>query len=128
MMIRRLFIPMIMSIFLFIQASCQVADTNAVNNQQFKQIAAAQDVVILDVRTAGEFSQGHIANATNVDVLQTEAFKKYITSLPKDKTYLLYCRSGKRSSTALTIMKENGFADVKHLQKGFSAWDGEVQQ
>ena len=118
----------ILALFLFTNASCQVSDTNAISNEQFKTIAAKKGVVILDVRTAAEFNEGHIPHATNIDVLQTDAFKTYIASLPKDKTYLLYCRSGKRSSTALSLMRENGFVDVKHLQKGFAGWDGSVEK
>jgi rhodanese-related sulfurtransferase len=114
-------------LFLFINGGCQVADSNAVSNEQFRQIALEKNAVILDVRTVEEFSLGHIPKATNIDVLQPEAFKRFISSLPKNKTYLLYCRSGKRSATALNIMKENGFADVKHLQKGYSGWDGSIE-
>ncbi|RYF99747.1 MAG: rhodanese-like domain-containing protein, partial [Chitinophagaceae bacterium] len=93
-----------------------------------ENFAAGENIVILDVRTANEFNQGHIPKARNIDVLETDMFKQQIALLPKDKTYLLYCRSGKRSATALNLMKENGFANIKHLQKGFAGWDGEVQQ
>jgi rhodanese-related sulfurtransferase len=116
----------IISQFLMLNASCQGADTNAISNEQFRQISKEKDVVILDVRTIEEFKEGHIENAINTDVLQAEAFKKYISALPKDKTYLLYCRSGKRSASALNLMKESGFSNVKHLQQGITGWDGQV--
>jgi rhodanese-related sulfurtransferase len=87
-----------------------------------------KNVVVLDVRTPEEFSGGHIPGAKNIDVLQEEQFRKQVLALPKDKTYLVYCRSGKRSFTALQLMKENGFADVKHLKTGISGWDGPVEQ
>jgi rhodanese-related sulfurtransferase len=118
----------LLTMILFLNGSCQSIDTSGISNQQFKQIATGKDVVILDVRTAEEYKAGFIPMAVNIDVLQEEAFKKQIASLPKDKTYLLYCRAGKRSATALGIMKENGFTNIKHLQKGFAAWDGAVQQ
>lgn len=107
--------------------SCQQPDTNAVDNQAFKQAMAGKNVVLLDVRTPEEFSQGHIPGAKNIDVLQEAEFRKQILALPKDKSYLVYCRSGKRSSTALQLMKENGFADVKHLKTGIAGWDGPVE-
>src|SRR5687767_4389072 len=94
--------------FLFVHASCQSSDTTALSNEQFRQIASGKEVIILDVRTSGEYGQGYIPKAMNIDVLQEEVFKKKIASLPKDKTYLLYCRAGKRSATALKIMKEHG--------------------
>ncbi len=122
----RLILIAVFSQFLLLNASCQVADTNAVSNDQFKQILKEKDVTILDVRTTEEFKEGHIENAIHNDVLQTEAFKKFVTTLPKDQTYLLYCKSGKRSANALAIMKEMGFANVKHLQNGITGWDGTI--
>jgi rhodanese-related sulfurtransferase len=127
MNILRIQLMALLSVFLFINGGCQVADSNAVSNEQFRQIASGKDAVILDVRTIEEFRLGHIPAARNIDVLQAEAFKQFISTLPKNKTYLLYCRSGKRSATALSIMQENGFADVKHLQKGYSGWDGSIE-
>ena len=105
-------------------ASCQVADSNAITNEAFRKIAAGKKAVILDVRTLEEFNEGHLPDAVNIDVLQPGAFKQYIASLPKEKTYLLYCRSGKRSGSALTLMKEHGFTDVSHLKNGIVGWDG----
>lgn len=124
----KIFFFCLVTVFVYGNTSCQVADSNAVTNEQFRQIAAGKNVVILDVRTVDEFIAGHIPNSKNIDILQTDAFKQYIAGLPKDKTYLLYCRSGKRSATALNLMKENGFVDVKHLQKGISGWDGELEK
>lgn len=111
-----------------VTGSCQQPDTNAIDNQAFKQAMALKNAVVLDVRTPEEFSEGHIPGAKNMDVLQDEQFRKQILALPKDKTYLVYCRSGKRSFTALQLMKENGFADVKHLRTGMLGWDGPVEQ
>lgn len=124
----RIFLGVFLSLFFFANANCQSADSTTISNEQFRQIAAGKNVIILDVRTDEEYKNGHIPKAMNIDVLKTEAFKQQIASLPKDKTYLLYCRSGKRSANALAIMKENGFADVKHLQKGISGWDGEIEK
>ena len=122
---RLLFIAII-SQCLILNASCQVADTNAISNEQFRELSKGKDVVILDVRTTEEFKEGYIENAIHTDVLQEEAFRKYISTLPKNKTYLVYCRSGKRSANALNIMKETGFDNVKHLQNGITGWDGPV--
>jgi rhodanese-related sulfurtransferase len=122
----RVLLIVIISQFLLLNASCQVADTNAISNEQFRQISKEKDVAILDVRTTEEFKDGHIEIAIHTDVLQAEAFRKYISTLPKNKTYLVYCRSGKRSANALNIMKETGFTNVKHLQDGIAGWDGPV--
>lgn len=78
-------------------------------------------IAIIDVRTAEEYSQTHIANATNID-FHSPIFAQTIATLPKDKTYLLYCRSGNRSGRALTVFKENGFEKVYNVSGGISAW------
>jgi rhodanese-related sulfurtransferase len=109
-------------------ASCQVSDSSTVTNEQFKSLSKDTSVVILDVRTTEEYSKGHIAKSKNIDVLQAESFEEQIAALSKDKTYLLYCRSGKRSATALNIMKQKGFTSVKHLKNGITGWDGAVEK
>jgi rhodanese-related sulfurtransferase len=75
-------------------------------------------VVIIDVRTAGEFNEGHIANAVNIDV-ESMRFDAEIAALDKDVTYALYCRSGNRSSIAAGKMSDAGFTSILNAQVGF---------
>ena len=49
--------------------------------------------MILDVRTAEEYSGGHIEGSTNIDV-KSESFKEEVGKLDKSKTYLVHCRTG----------------------------------
>lgn len=78
-------------------------------------------VTVLDVRTPGEFAEGHIEGAVNVD-LRAEDFAEQLAKLDPDQTYLLHCKSGARSAQALEVMKEQGFDDVAHMNDGFDAW------
>ena len=80
--------------------------------------AQAEGVVIIDVRTAGEFNEGHIANAINIDV-ESMRFDEEIAALDKDLTYALYCRSGNRSSIAAGKMSDAGFTSILNAQVGF---------
>lgn len=80
--------------------------------------AQAEGVVIIDVRTAGEFNEGHIANAINIDV-ESMRFEAEIAALDKDVTYALYCRSGNRSSIAAGKMADAGFTSILNAQVGF---------
>lgn len=83
------------------------------------------DFLILDVRTKKEYEDGHLANSTNIDV-RSANFRDEIGKLSIDKTYLVYCRSGKRSKKAQGIMKELKFKNVINMKGGFIAWtDGE---
>jgi phage shock protein E len=80
--------------------------------------AQAEGVVIIDVRTSGEFNEGHIANAINIDV-ESMRFDEEIAALDKDVTYALYCRSGNRSSIAAGKMSDAGFTSILNAQVGF---------
>ena len=76
---------------------------------------------IIDVRTAEEFEEGHIAGAKNIDYYKN-IFRESITKLNPTYTYLVYCRSGNRSSSALKIMKGLGFVSVWNLKGGIREW------
>jgi rhodanese-related sulfurtransferase len=80
--------------------------------------AQAEGVVIIDVRTAGEFNEGHIANAINIDV-ESMRFDEEIAALDKDVTYALYCRSGNRSNIAAGKLADAGFTSILNAQVGF---------
>ena len=82
------------------------------------------DFVILDVRTPGEFANGHIKNALNLDYY-SETFKDDLNSLDKNKTYLIYCRSGRRSGKVLDMMKELNFSGVYNMLGGITQWKTE---
>jgi rhodanese-related sulfurtransferase len=79
------------------------------------------DFVILDVRTAGEFAGGHIEGALNIDV-NSESFKDDAGKLDRSKTYLVHCRTGRRSETAVKTMEELGFTDIYWMRDGIIGW------
>ncbi|OGD87005.1 sulfurtransferase [Candidatus Curtissbacteria bacterium RBG_13_35_7] len=80
--------------------------------------------VILDVRAPQEFASGYIEGAINFNYIASN-FKEEIEKLDRNKTYLVYCQSGRRSSAATKIMQELGFEDVYNMQGGFSQWQAE---
>ena len=82
------------------------------------------DFVIIDVRTPQEFAEGHIEDAINID-FYSETFADELNKLDKNKTYLVYCRSGGRSSGALDIMEELGFREVYNMLGGIRQWTAE---
>jgi rhodanese-related sulfurtransferase len=83
--------------------------------------AGNRDFVVLDVRTPGEFAQGHIEGAVLVDYL-SPGFRQEMEGLDKTKTYLVYCRTGNRSTSAVGIMSELGFRSTYHLEGGMVRW------
>ena len=66
-------------------ACCQLNYENT-DPEGFAKLIAGPDVVVLDVRTAEEFNEGHIANALNIDVKADDFIKKARATLPKGKT------------------------------------------
>jgi rhodanese-related sulfurtransferase len=66
--------------------------------------------IILDVRTSGEFSSGHIKGAINIPV---NALSNNLSKLKaKKKPIITCCASGMRSATAKSILQSNGFSEV----------------
>ena len=80
--------------------------------------------VILDVRTPEEFLGEYIENAVNLDYY-SDTFRNDLDKLDKNKTYLIYCRSGRRSGNALNIMKELDFREVYNMLGGIIKWKSE---
>lgn len=87
----------------------------------YAEIIKGEDVQLVDVRTAKEFSEGTIGKASNMDVLSND-FSKKIRMLDKTKPVYVFCRSGKRSQKAREILLKDGFETVYDLQGGYNAW------
>ncbi len=90
--------------------------------EQFSDLLKGGEYTLLDIRTADEYSSGHIRNAKQIDYNQTQQFSDYLDRLDKKAKYLIYCRTGKRSSSALQMMQEKGFMNVADLSGGINAW------
>ena len=92
------------------------------DGKAFKEIYEKEkaNAVLLDVRTKSEFQGGTIKGAKNID-LMSSTFAEQVEKLDKNKTYLLFCRSGNRSGQACNIMAGKGFK-VYNLSGGVGAW------
>ncbi len=78
--------------------------------------------IIIDVRTPEEYASGRIEKAINLDYY-SETFADELDKLDKDKTYLIYCRSARRSGQALDMMAELGFEEVYNMLGGMVRWE-----
>jgi phage shock protein E len=65
--------------------------------------------IIIDVRSKGEFQQGHLKGSINIPLKNLE---EHLPKLKKDKATVLCCASGARSGAAKGILKSNGFTEV----------------
>ena len=88
---------------------------------EFSSKVTEAGVITLDVRTPGEFNEGHIEGALLVD-FESGNFENEIAALDKTKTYAVYCRSGSRSGQAVKVMSDAGFTSVYNLNGGVIDW------
>lgn len=89
--------------------------------QEFAELIADSNVVVLDVRTAAEFAEGHIQGAILIDQGQSDFMEKAKATLPAGKTIAVYCRSGRRSANAAGRLADAGYKCV-NLKGGIIAW------
>ncbi len=101
----------------------QQADSiKVLNATDYKTQVVNNDVQLVDVRTAAEFSQGALDNALNIDFFQKENFRSKMEKLDKEKPVYLYCRSGARSNKAATLLDKMGFTKIYDLKGGYLGW------
>lgn len=86
----------------------------------------ARQGVLLDVRTPGEYAEGHLAGARLINYYDDD-FAGRVSKLDRKQTYFVYCLGGVRSKRAQAKMREMGFTRVVDLQGGFRAWVDENQ-
>ena len=89
--------------------------------QGLTELITDSNVVVLDVRTAAEFAEGHINGAILIDQGQSDFVEKARTTLPMEKKIAVYCRSGRRSANAAGKLADIGYKCV-NLKGGIIAW------
>ena len=82
-----------------------------------------EEAIVVDVRTDGEYRQGHILNAMNIPEkmlpAELEKLAKY-----RERPIITTCRTGQSSVSAGNTLRKNGFEKVYSLHGGISAWEG----
>ncbi len=101
--------------------ACGQQNFENVDVQRFSQLTDDPDVVLLDVRTANEFNEGHIDGAINIDQGQNDFMEKARVALSTGKKIAVYCRSGRRSANAAGRLAAEGYQCV-NLKGGIQAW------
>ena len=84
-------------------------------------LSVNSDIIIVDVRTEEETNEGTLAGAIVIDV-KKDNFAEEIEKLDKESTYLVYCRSGKRSTRATDKMVAAGFKNLYEMKGGYLDW------
>ncbi len=85
---------------------------------------ADRSLVVLDVRTAAEYAEGHIPGAVNIprDELGTRAGE---LANARDSDIVVYCKTGPRATEAIGVLEKQGFKRLYHLAGDYTRWSEE---
>ena len=90
-------------------------------DEVYKAINDKMDIVLLDVRTPGEYSKGKIEGSINIPV--DDVSSKIAATIPdKNKTIYVYCLSGSRSIVAVETMIQLGYTNIFSMTSGLLMW------
>jgi rhodanese-related sulfurtransferase len=85
-----------------------------------------EKAILIDVRTPGEVAEGFIPGTTVFADVNGSNFQQIISALDTSKTYVVYCRSGARSSSAAGKMSTMGFTHLYNMSGGIMQYTGQL--
>jgi SulP family sulfate permease len=103
-------------------ARVQIDPAHYVDAAEFRRLAASPDALLLDVREPDEYDRGHLPGSRLLPLRRILDEGPY---LPRDRTLLLSCRSGRRTQRAMHMLYDMGFDVVYGLRGGILAWRAE---
>jgi len=92
--------------------------------QELPEYLAANQAVLLDVRTPSEYAQAHVPNAINIPV---DELRARLSELSGTTSFVTYCQVGMRGYLATRILLQAGL-DVRNLSGGFRSWQQHTYQ
>jgi hydroxyacylglutathione hydrolase len=85
-----------------------------------EQLARSEPPLLVDVRSAGEWEQGHIDAAVSLPLSQ---LCERIDEIPSDRPLVVHCAGGYRSAIAVSLLRREGLERVADLVGGIGAWE-----
>lgn len=96
---------------------------SSLSTLQATQMINREDALLLDVRDASAYAQGHIINARNIPMSQLEERAPELGKQKgKTRPVIVHCESGTRSAAGMAMLNKHGFEKVFTLAGGISAW------
>lgn len=93
----------------------------SVSMHEATRIMNQENGVVVDLRSAQEFADGHIAGAINLPAAELGSRVSELDK-HKDAAILLVCKMGQHSSAASRSLKEAGFSNVRRIDGGMAEW------
>jgi rhodanese-related sulfurtransferase len=123
-------VTVLLIIYMFYPKVMMKFNKNIVNvsgTEAAKLIRETKDLIVLDVRTKGEYAFGHINGSKLMPVNEISA---RISELEKfrGKPILVHCASGGRSPKAVTILLKNKFGPIYHMNHGLAGFNGTLKK
>ncbi|MBI3960879.1 MAG: hypothetical protein HY328_18875 [Chloroflexi bacterium] len=84
-----------------------------------KEMMAASDIQLIDVREVSEYEAGHIAGAVNIPL---RSLAQNLDKIPTDKPVVVYCASGLRAAMATASLHLLGYTNVKAFPASYKGW------
>lgn len=113
------FLSTLMSILGF--SSCNANAWTDMDPDDFEKEAFMAGTCIIDVRTAGEYAEGHLYRAVNFDWQKDGFIDEISKKFNKELRLAIYCKSGRRSAAAAAALTEAGY-QVINLKEGYMSW------
>lgn len=88
-----------------------------------KKLDSKENLILLDVREKWEYSMVNLPNSV---LIPLRDLRTGISKLDKNKTTVVLCHTGERSSYAARYLIQKGFKDVKNLEGGINAWSTRI--
>jgi len=92
------------------------------NAEECAELMEKENPVLLDIRSPQEKADGDIPGSILINLFDPN-FASQIEQLDRDKTYVVFCRSGNRSKTACSLMAAKGFEKLYNLKGGIFGWN-----
>lgn len=108
---------------LFVSCGLDAKNIHTLEVEAFAETIGQGRLMLVDVRAAEEYAQGHLEGAVNVDVNQPD-FVEQIFHVAEDTPVAVYCLRGSRSLRAASLLAKEG-REVYNLAGGITAWKNE---
>lgn len=97
----------------------ELEKSDVIDRDTFKSYLNRDDVQVIDVRGENEYISGHVKGAEHIFV---GTLQNNLNKVSRDKQVIIHCQAGDRSAIAYSILRKNGFENVKNYSGGMKDW------